>query len=205
MSSPQHEYQLIRGSDPGRPLLILLHGSGGNETDMVPLVAKFSPQSTAVAVRGAIPWDDGYAFFRRHEDRSVDEDNLLAQASILADFIVGVSARHGHSDPPILVGFSNGAIMAAALVLLYPELTAGAALLRPLPPFAEPVPSQLPDTPILIIDGSHDERRKADDGRRLAEHLIRAGADVAHHQLGTGHAPTDADHRLIRKWLNTNF
>jgi len=201
----QHEYQLIVGVDSMRPPLILLHGSGGNERDMVPLAAELSPRSTAIAVRGAIPWEEGYAFFRRFADRSIDEKSILTQAPILAEFMADVGVQWSLRERPILVGFSNGAIMAAALISIYPDLAAGAVLLRPLSPFATPASTRLPGTPVLIIDGSKDDRRTADDGRRLAEQMTHAGAAVTHHQHPAGHAITEADCALVREWLGAHF
>ena len=201
----QHEYRLIVGADSTRPPLILLHGSGGNEQDMVPLAAELSPRSTAIAVRGAIPWEEGYAFFRRFADRSIDENSILTQAPVLAEFMVDIGVRCSLRERPILVGFSNGAIMAAALISMYPDLAAGAVLLRPLSPFVTPASTRLPGTPVLIIDGSKDDRRTPDDGRRLAEQMREAGAAVTHHQLAAGHAMTEADCALVREWLEARF
>jgi phospholipase/carboxylesterase len=200
----RHEYRLIPGTDPTRPLLILMHGSGQSEQDMAPFAAELS-QSTAIAVRGAIPWDDGYAFFRRFRDRSIDQESIRAQAPRLAEFIASVGAQHRRRERSILVGFSNGAIMAAALILLYPDLAAGAVLLRPLAPFATPVSADLPGTPVLIVDGSKDERRMPDDGRCLARCLADAGASVTHRQLPIGHAMSQADCTLVRDWLAAHF
>jgi phospholipase/carboxylesterase len=163
------------------------------------------PQSTAIAVRGAIPWEEGYAFFRRFADRSIDEECILTQAPILAEFMVGVGAQYGLRERPILVGFSNGAIMAATLISIYPDLAAGAVLLRPLSPFATPASTRLPGTPVLIIDGGKDDRRMPIDGRRLAEQMKEAGAAVTHHQLPVGHAVTEADCALVRDWLGAHF
>lgn len=201
----QHKYQLIVDIDSTRPPLILLHGSGRDEEDMIPLAAEFSPQSTAIAVRGAIPWEEGYAFFRRFADRSIDEESILTQAPILAKFMVGVGALYSLRERPILVGFSNGAIIAAALISIYPDLAAGAVLLRPLSPFATPASTRLPGTPVLIIDGSKDDRRMPDNGRRLAEQMKEAGAAVTHHQLPAGHTVTEADCALVRQWLGAHF
>ena len=205
MLGSQHKYQLIVGTDSTRPPLILLHGSGRDEQDMVPLAAELSPRSTAIAVRGAIPWEEGYAFFQRFADRSIDEGSILRQAPILAEFIVGVGRQYCVRERPILIGFSNGAIMVAALISIYPDLAAGAVLLRPLSPFVTPAATRLPGTPVLIVDGSKDDRRMPDDGRRLAEHLKDAGAAVTHHQLPAGHTITETDYALVREWLVAHF
>ena len=95
--------------------------------------------------------------------------------------------------------------MAAALISTYPDLAAGAVLLRPLTPFATPASTRLPGTPVLIIDGSKDDRRMPDDGRRLADQMRGAGAAVTHHQLAAGHMITEADCALVREWLKANF
>ena len=95
--------------------------------------------------------------------------------------------------------------MAAALISIYPDLAAGAVLLRPLSPFATPASARLPGTPVLIIDGSKDDRRMPHDGRRLAEHLKDAGAAVTHYQLPAGHMMTEVDCALVREWLVGHF
>jgi Predicted esterase len=95
--------------------------------------------------------------------------------------------------------------MATALISIYPDLAAGAVLLRPLSPFATPASTRIPGTPLLIIDGSKDDRRMPDDGRRLAEQMKEAGAAVTHHQLPVGHTMTEADYALARAWLAAHF
>lgn len=100
------------------------------------------------------------------------------------------------------IGFSNGAIMAAALLLAHPDLLAGAILLRPLSPFSRDLPHRLNDTPVLIIDGKKDIRRSPGDGLRLAERLARAGASVTHHVLPVGHSITAEDKRIASEWLH---
>src|SRR5438477_5211229 len=112
---PVHYTRQIQSAEVDGTLLVLLHGSGRTEQDMVPLAARLSPGSSAVAIRGAIPWDNGFAFFRRFEDRSIDEDDLVTQTGVLADDILQIRAGCRLSRAPIGVGFSNGAIMAAAL------------------------------------------------------------------------------------------
>jgi phospholipase/carboxylesterase len=198
---PSHHYHFIDGAGPNRTPLLMLHGSGGTEQDMVPLASQLAPTSMAVSVRGAVPWDRGFAFFRRFEDRSIDEGDLVARAAQLADAVVQIEINYHFPRPPIAVGFSNGAIMAAALVMLYPSHLSGAVLLRPLSPFAINPNTRVPGTPALIIDGHHDERRLPGDGGRLAQRLMQIGAHVTHHLLPTGHSITEDDIRLVREWL----
>jgi phospholipase/carboxylesterase len=202
---PSHHHLFIPGAESSHTPLLLLHGSGGSERDMVPLAAKLSPESMAVVVRGAVPWEGGFAFFRRFDDRSIDERDLLDRAGALAEYVAQIGAGRGFPKPSIAVGFSNGAIMAAALVMLHPGLLSGAVLFRPLSPFATDPETRIPGTPVLIIDGRDDTRRSPGDGAYLAQRLARMGANVMHHELPTGHSLTEDDLRLAREWLVSLF
>ncbi|WP_271572251.1 alpha/beta hydrolase [Bradyrhizobium sp. CCBAU 11386] len=198
---PAHDYCFIEGAAPDHTPLLMLHGSSGSERDMVPLAGRLAPASMAVALRGTVPWEGGFAFFRRFEDRSIDERDLLARADLLAGDVVRIGMSYRFPRPPVAIGFSNGAIMAAALVMLYPRCLSGAVLLRPLSPFAVDPDTRLPSVPALLIDGDDDERRLRGDGARLAQRLARMGADVTHHLLPTGHGITEDDIGLTREWL----
>ncbi|WP_298870796.1 esterase [uncultured Bradyrhizobium sp.] len=198
---PSHDHYLLGGAGLGHTPLLMLHGSGGTEQHMVPLARQLAPSAMAVAVRGSMPWEGGFAFFRRFEDRSIDERDLVARAGRLADDVAHIGVDYRFPKPPIAVGFSNGAIIAAALLMLYPQCVSAAVLLRPLSPFATDPGTRLPRTPVLIIDGHHDERRSPGDGARLANRLAHMGAEMTHHQLPTGHSITEDDIRLGREWL----
>jgi phospholipase/carboxylesterase len=89
----------------------------------------------------------------------LDEADIAARAEILADFIEATCRHHSLARAPIAVRFSNGAIMAAALLLTRPGLLGGAILLKPLSPFVDDLPNRLDGTPVLIIDGEKDTRR----------------------------------------------
>jgi phospholipase/carboxylesterase len=193
-----YAHVLIEGGNAPEAPLVLLHGSDGTETDLLPLAELLAPDSVRISVRGAVASDAGYAFFRRFPDRRVDEADVAARVPALADFIESTCAGYGR---PIAVGFSNGAIMAAALLLARPGLLAGAILFRPLSPFAEDLPHRLDGTPVLVLDGAEDTRRSPGDGTRLAERLRHAGATVTQHVLPTGHMPGPEDLRLAQNWL----
>ncbi len=120
---------------------------------------------------------------------------------MLADFIEASCTRYNVARRPMAIGFSNGAIMAAALLLAHPGLLAGAILFRPLSPFTRDLPHRLDNTPVLIIDGEKDSRRSPGDGLRLAERLVRTGAWVTHHALPVGHSMTAEDKRIASEWL----
>jgi phospholipase/carboxylesterase len=202
MTTASHTHLFIEGTDPIRPPLILLHGSVGNEDELVPLAVDVARGSAILAVRGTVPIDGGFAFFRRSEDRTIDEAVTAARAAPLADFVEAASARYSFTKAPIAIGFSNGAIMVAHLLLTRPGLLASAILFRPLSPFAHDLPARLDGVPVLVIDGENDSRRSPGDGARLADRLTRAGAAVTHHVLPVGHSITAMDREIARVWLH---
>jgi phospholipase/carboxylesterase len=180
--------------------LVLLHGSGGSETSLINFVHSIAPERTAFAVRGRVPWEGGYAFFRRNPDRSLDREDLAARTVEFCDFLRHLNTA-GHPKP-VLVGYSNGAILAAAAVVQAPELSSGAVLLRPLSPNGKASFPPLRGYPVLLLGGMSDERRDTADTPHLAEQFRRAGALVKAHLLPTGHAlETGLDHWLAREWL----
>ncbi|WP_447925521.1 alpha/beta hydrolase [Georgenia muralis] len=196
---PAHAF--VAGADSAAPPLVLLHGSDGNETDLLPLADELIPGATKVGLRGAVVMNRGYGFFRRFPDRRIDESDLLNRLPGLAAHIHETCAAHNLAQQPVAVGFSNGAIMAAALAITHPELLRAAVLLRPQTPFSDDTWGGLNGLPVLILDGVHDERRSPGDGRHLAQRLRQAGAQVTHHELPVGHAITADDRRLARLWL----
>jgi phospholipase/carboxylesterase len=201
MPDPTHAHCFLPGTDTIGPPLVLLHGSGGNEFDLIPLASELAPKAAKLGIRGTVAIEEGHAFFHRFPDRRVDEVDIEAKAPVLADFIEASCARQNFAGRPVAIGFSNGAIMAAALLLAHPGVLAGAILFRPLSPFTHDLPHRLDKTPVLIIDGEKDSRRSPGDGFRLAERLVRAGALVTHHVLPIGHSITAEDKRIARDWL----
>jgi phospholipase/carboxylesterase len=192
MSSP--------GSDDLAPL-ILFHGSGRREDDLVDFAAAAAPARRVIAVRGGVPHDGGFAFFRRNPDRSLDQGEVGRAAIQLADFVRIVGRAGGRA--PVLVGYSNGAIAAAALLAAAPGECAGAVLMRPLSAFPDAIPADLSGHSALLIAGAHDDRRAPGDVLLLEAQLRAAGADVSAHVLDCGHGwdPAGGDVELTRSWL----
>lgn len=201
MIQPHHVHHFTAATTQARTPLLLLHGSGGNQHDLVPLAEQLAPGSPILGIRGTVAIDGGFAFFHRFPDRTIDEADMTARIPVLADFIEAASTHYSFARAPIAIGFSNGAIMAAALLLARPNLLAGAILFRPLSPFTHDPPSRLDGPPVLIVDGEKDSRRSTGDGTRLAERLIHAGAAVTHHVIPVGHAITALDREIAREWL----
>lgn len=196
-----HDHVFVPATGRGQVPLVLLHGSDGRETDLLPLAERLMPSTAKVSIRGAVPTTGGYAFFRRLPDRRIDEQDLTARLSPVMELIKTSLAEHGLSQRPIDVGYSNGAIMAAAVLQTDPELFSGAVLFRPLSPFTVAPLKPLNRLPVLILDGANDERRRSGDGQVLAESLRHVGADVGHEVLPTGHVISELDELIARRWM----
>ena len=185
---------------PGLPPLLLLHGTGGDENDLLPLGRAVLPGAALLSPRGQVLEGSMPRFFRRLAEGVFDEADLTKRTHELADFIADARTRYG-LQAPVALGFSNGANIAAALLLLRPEALAGAALLRAMAPFAKPPEAQLSGKPVLLLSGRLDPIIPAANAAGLAATLERAGAAVEHHVLPTGHGLSQADVGLLEKWL----
>ncbi len=187
------------GSELSPPLL-LLHGTGGNEDDLLPLGRAIAPGAALLSPRGAVLEHGMPRFFRRLAEGVFDEDDVRRRADDLAAFVA--AARHAYGiAAPLTVGFSNGANIAAAMLLLCPRTLAGAVLLRPMVPLATPPEATLPGTPVLILSGATDPIVPLENARRLARSLASAGAQVEHTILPTGHGLSPMDIEAARRWI----
>lgn len=188
------------GSDAARPPLLLLHGTGGDERDLLGLGRAVAPGAALLSPRGKVLEGAMPRFFRRLSEGVFDEDDLRRRTHELADFIEAARGRYGLAKP-VALGFSNGANIAASLLLLRPQVLAGAALLRAMSPFAEPPRADLSGKPVLILSGAMDPIVPAADVGRLARTLSDNGATVDHHTLPAGHGLSQADLGLLAGWF----
>ncbi len=188
------------GTSTAAPLL-LLHGTGGDETDLLPLGKALAPDRALLSPRGKVLENGMPRYFRRLAEGVFDEQDVIKRANELADFIVEAGKAYG-LPKPVAVGFSNGANIAAAILLLRPEALSGAILLRAMVPLAKPPQAALAQTPVLIVSGASDPIIPASNAKRLATMLKDANADVTHETLPTGHNLTQNDVTIATKWLN---
>jgi phospholipase/carboxylesterase len=185
---------------PEAPPLLLLHGTGGDENDLLPLGRAVSPGSALLSPRGQVLEHGMPRFFRRLAEGVFDEDDVRRRAHELADFVQAARARYGIAAP-LALGFSNGANIAAAMLLLRPEVLAGAILLRAMVPLSETPKVDLRDKPVLIVSGQFDPIIPASNAAQLAASLARAGATVEHPVLPTGHQLSQADLTIAKQWM----
>lgn len=176
--------------DRARPLL-LLHGTGGDENDLIGLGEHIAPGVALVSPRGQVSEHGMPRFFRRIAEGRFDHEDVRARADDLARFIDEARDAYGLGRP-VAVGFSNGANIAAALLYRRPDALAGAVLLRPMVPLPE-APHAQDGTPVLMLSGSLDPIVPAKNAAELARALETAGAQVQQRILPAGHQLTSAD------------
>jgi phospholipase/carboxylesterase len=190
--------------EKGRPeerALLLLHGTGGDENDLIPVARMIAPTASLLSPRGKVLENGMPRFFRRLAEGVFDEDDVRRRANELADFATNARARYGIASP-IALGYSNGANIAAAMLLLRPSELAGAILLRAMPPLAHPQPVKLDGVPVLIVSGARDPIIRPEAAAELASFLERYGAAVEHRVLPAGHELSQADVTLAQSWWN---
>ena len=180
------------GADPSLPPVLLLHGTGGDETDLLPLGREIAPGAALLSPRGNVLEGDRPRFFRRFREGLFDEDDVRRRAGELADFVAAARRAYGLAEP-LALGYSNGANIAAALLLLHPKALAGAILLRAMAPLAEPPKPDLSGVPVLILSGLNDPIAPRSSAEKLATALAAAGARVERDDLPAGHGLTQAD------------
>jgi predicted esterase len=182
--------------------LLLLHGTGGNERDLIPLGREIDPNAALLSPRGKILENGMPRFFRRLAEGVFDVEDLKQRTNELADF-VDAAVRHYKlaADQLVAVGYSNGASIAASMLLLRPEILRAAILFRAMVPL---VPENLPDLSsvrVWIGAGDQDPIIPASEAQRLVELLRRAGADVTIRFGNATHGLTNGDVKTARHWL----
>ena len=192
---------LARGSGP--TTLLLLHSTGGDEHQLVDLGRRLAPEATLLSPRGTV-LENGVArrFFRRHSPLELDIPDLLERTDELAEFVGAAAAAYG-LDPArvVALGYSNGANIAASLLLGRPGTLRGAALLRPMLPYEPDAPPQLEGTRALIAAGVRDALVPRGQSERLAQVLAAGGAEVEHRVADAGHELVPSDLADVAAWL----
>jgi phospholipase/carboxylesterase len=180
------------GGDPALPPVLVLHGTGGDETDLLPLGREIAPEAALISPRGNVLEGGMPRFFRRYREGVFDEADVRRRAKELAHFVAEAREAYGVAAP-VALGYSNGANIAAALLLLHPDVLIGAILLRAMAPLADPPKPDLSGIPVLILSGSNDPVVPPASAERLAEALAAAGARVERKVLPASHGLTQAD------------
>ncbi|MEY2564046.1 MAG: phospholipase/carboxylesterase [Verrucomicrobiota bacterium] len=196
-----HRFSPAAEGSSGRTLL-LLHGTGGDENDLLPLGRELDPVAALLSVRGNVSENGMPRFFRRLAEGVFDEADVIRRAHELADF-VGVAATHYEFDPKavIAVGYSNGANIAAGMLFLRPEVLAGGVLFRAMVPLVPPVLPDLAHARVIISSGKQDPIVPVENAERLAAMFRKAGAKVTLRFESVGRALISGDIAAAKEWL----
>jgi predicted esterase len=194
MKSLSYRHVFEPARDPAAAPLLLLHGTGGDEHDLLPLGRQLAPGAALLSPRGDVLERGAPRFFRRLAEGIFDLADVERRTHALADFIAAAAREYGFDVSRLTaVGFSNGANIAASLLLLRPESLAAAVLLRPMVVLEPAAVPGLHGKRVLISSGSFDPIVPADHPERLADLLRRGGAGVTlrTHEAGHGLVPGD--------------
>ena len=189
-------------SKPSKRALLLLHGTGGNERDLIPLGRELAPNASLLSPRGKVLENGMPRYFRRLAEGVFDLEDLKKRTHELADFVVSAVAHYKIDiENMIAVGYSNGANIAASLLLLRPEIFPAAVLFRAMVPLVPETQPDLSSVRVWIGAGSIDPIVPASETKQLSELLRDAGADVTIRFFKGGHELTPEDVDVAREWL----
>ena len=195
-------YRIYRPADSTGECFFLLHGSGVDETTLVPLARAIAPHATLVAVRGRIVQEDGFRWFARITPTRFEQHSIRTETNAFAGVVTDVATRHNLDlSRTIFLGYSNGANLLSSLMLLHPGLVERAALLRPMPVLDDVPATDLSSVRVLIVAGAAD-LTYAPFAPALVTLLSQHGADLDARIVPSGHEFGSADAAIARQWLN---
>jgi predicted esterase len=182
--------------------MLLLHGTGGNEDDLLPLGRMLDPDASILSPRGKV-LEGGYPrFFRRFAEGVLDIEDLKTRTDELVRFVEAASTEHGFAGARMIaVGYSNGANIAASTLTLHPDTLQAAVLFRPMFPFEPDSPPDLDGVRVFIASATNDPLIDRRDPARLAQVLEDGGADVTLDWSAAGHQLERAEVDAVKTWL----
>lgn len=201
------KYRFIGTDTPDAYTLLLLHGTGGDENDLIPLSEVFGKDINILSVRGNVQENGMPRFFRRLAMGVFDEKDVEFRTHELVHFIRETAVElQLNAQKIIALGFSNGANIAGAMLMLYPDLLAGAILLRPMQPLSAVREFKTTKKmPVFMSSGATDPTIRAENTKKYEELLVANGFDVTHHTIPAGHHLTQKDVILAVEWFNNYF
>ncbi len=185
------------------PTLLLLHGTGGDENDLLDLGRMIAPGVGLLSPRGNVLENGMPRFFRRLAEGVFDIPDLLQRTHELADFVEGASMTYGFDASNVVaVGFSNGANIAASMLFLRPQTLAGAVLLHAMVPFVPEEMPNLTEKNVFVGAGRRDPIIPTRNTEQLVALLQQAGANVEAHWHNGGHTITREEVRDAKQWMD---
>ncbi|WP_309121801.1 alpha/beta hydrolase [Paenibacillus sp.] len=200
----KHLYR--KGSDPSAPTLLLLHGTGGTEQDLLPLASEIDASASVLSVRGNVSENGMPRFFRRLAEGVFDEADLLARTQELHEFVDAAAGEYGFDrNNVVAIGYSNGANIAGSLLFHIEGSLRGAILHHPMVPRRGVALPDLSGTPIFIGAGRNDPICTPQETEELTALLEEAGAAVAVHWEYAGHRLTGTEAKAAGDWYRSVF
>lgn len=196
------QHHLERGSSA--LTLLLLHGTGGNEHQLMEFGRAVAPTANLLGVRGRSLEEGFPRFFRRFTATTYDQPHLLSEAGALAGFVAEAAGEYGlDAEKVVALGYSNGANIALAALAHHPDVFAGAALLRPVMAMEQPPQADLGHLRVLVLHGARDPY--AAHAGAVTPYLKRVGAQAQEHVLNAGHELTQEDLLRTSRWVQAHF
>lgn len=193
-------HRFHRPDDPDGSTIILLHGTGGNESDLMPLARRINPRATLLGVRGRSTEEGTNRWFRRFDAVTYDQEDIQAEADAFVAFIDGAVSGYGlDMDRLSFLGYSNGANLLGAVLQLHPGEVRQAMLLRSVQALEEPPVGDATKTRVLMLNGADDPFGKM--APALEQALRNSDVSLDSRTLSAGHELTDEDITLAQSWL----
>ncbi len=190
-----------KGKDASKPTLLMLHGTGGNELDLLPLAGMIDDEASVLSVRGNVLENGMPRFFRRLAEGVFDEEDLVFRTKELNDFLNEAAEKYNFQrDNVIAIGYSNGANIAASLLFHYKNALKGAILHHPMVPRKGIELPDLTGTPVFIAAGTNDPICSPMESAELQKLLDDAGANVELHWENRGHQLTQEEVQAAAIW-----
>lgn len=186
--------------------LLLLHGTGGDENDLVDIGRLFGKDVNLLSVRGKVLEGGMPRYFKRLAEGVFDMEDLRFRTKELYDYLVSASGEFGIDNNKIIaLGYSNGANIAGSIMLTYPDFLAGMIQFRPMKPFNVLEKINFPETPVFTSAGRSDFAVTVIESKSWADELESFGAKVDYNLINTGHNLTNEDIELSLRWFQKNF
>lgn len=197
---------IFQKKDPSKPVLLLLHGTGGNEYDLLPLADWIDTDASVLSVRGEVLENGLPRFFRRIREGVFDEEDLVFRTKQLADFLDEASEKYEFDrNNVVAIGYSNGANIAASLLFHIENSLKGAILLHPMVPRRGIDLPDLTGKKVFIAAGDNDPLCPPAESKELKKILENAGANVTIYWGNYGHTLSRAEIEEAAKWYKIHF
>jgi len=200
------KYIYKSSGNPEAHTLLLLHGTGGDENDLVPLAKDFGTGFNVLSLRGNVSENGMPRFFKRLGMGIFDEDDLEFRTNEMVSFLEKMAVEKGFDIKKLIaLGYSNGANIAGSLLVLKPDFLAGAILFRPMKPFKNKIPAGNNEVPVFFSSGKFDPTVNQIEVENYLAMLKNAGFKLSSPEINAGHNLTKEDLELSVEWFHDNF